>query len=108
MATTYPPNRLAMLLTELLDLDPDDDTDNETLLHAQTWDIYALLLDDFPNQWFTAKQVVAVSSYNKKTVNRALHRLVHYKALHRRGDDPIRSKQYALNNHFMPTTPNSR
>lgn len=88
-------------ITLLAAFDLDDDDDVEALLRHQLWNIYGTLLDDFPNQWFTAKQVTQRTAYDKKTINQALHRLVNCNALHRQGNDPIRAKQYRLNPDFF-------
>jgi predicted transcriptional regulator len=64
------------------------------------WELYGELLDGYEDQTFSAENVAYLINLNKKTVNRALHRLIQFKAVEQAKCDIWGVKQYRLNPQF--------
>lgn len=75
----------------------------EQPIDTQTvWEVYAELMDFYNDFVFTAAQVASETGYSKKTINRALHRLIQHKAIICTHTDQWSVKHYRLDEGFMP------
>jgi len=73
-----------------------DDFDNPQII----WELYGELLDIFDDGTFTAQQVANETAYNKKLVNKVIHRLIKHEAITETETDHWGVKHYKLNNKF--------
>jgi hypothetical protein len=73
-----------------------DDFDNPQIV----WEIYGEILDFYDQNTFTAAEVAHDVNVDKKLVNKALHRLIYYKAVTCTSTDHWGVKTYCLNEAF--------
>lgn len=64
------------------------------------WEVYGELLDFYNDQIFSATQVAYETGFDKKLINKILHRLIQHKAVICTGQDFWGVKQYKLNEEF--------
>jgi hypothetical protein len=64
------------------------------------WEVYGELLDFYPDQDFSAKQVAYEVGFEVTVINKILHRLIHHKAVVCTGKDHWGVKTYRLNENF--------
>ena len=77
-------------------LNKTDLTEDNLALHHEIWDLYADLLEHFPDQVFSATAVAKKVKKNRKQVNRILHRLVQQDAVEILERDPYGCAIYQL------------
>ena len=64
------------------------------------WELYGELLDFYSQQDFNAAQVAYETNFDKKLINKILHRLIQHKAVECTGSDHWGVKMYRLNEAF--------
>lgn len=73
-----------------------DDFEDKHLI----WGIYGELLDFYTQQNFCALQVANEIGYDKKLINKVIHRLIKFKAIKLVGLDCWGVKTYRINDEF--------
>ena len=67
----------------------------------EIWGLYGMLLDDFMDKSFTAKQIALHTNIHKKHINRIFHQLIKVKALEIDTISDFGTKSYKLCNDFF-------